>query len=267
MAKRKPGLHKKVSSIFGGVQMSKSAGSPPQPPTGQQKPQPQQPTGQQKPQSQQPGASAGADKQDGRIVQKTAPQRRTPVLPSGRKQFKFSAPIPGVSDTKTKIKLALIPILLITLIFSLKSTFRTKPAVDKSSTVTLQTLPPVTPQTADKAADTDIDWQVPETYPPAFPDPMVKGRKKYSSADDYPQQLSDEALAGDRSVFEQDNWDDIAESIDIKSILYSEFGRSAVIDNRILYTGDMVSGAVIKKINKNSIEFEKDGKNFTVQLR
>lgn len=257
MAKRKPGLHKKVSSIFGGVQMPKSDGTPPQPPTGRQKPQPPQPGS---------GTSAGVDNQGGRIVQKTAPQR-TPVLPAGKKQFKLSAPIPGVSDTKAKIKLALIPILLITLIFALKSVLSTKPAAENSSTVTLQPLPPVTPQTADKPADTDIDWQVPETYSPALPDPMVKDRKKYSSADDYPPQLSDGALVADRSVFKQDSRDDIAENIDVRSILYSEFGGSAVIDDRILYTGDMVSGAVIKKINKDGVEFEKNGKNFTVQLR
>ena len=61
----------------------------------------------------------------------------------------------------------------------------------------------------------------------------------------------------------------IAEKIDvfydivIKAILYTDHGRSVAIENDILYEGDSIFGATILKIKPNSVEFEKNGVQFT----
>jgi len=249
MAKRKPGLHKKVSSIFDGSQIPKAgsdiSGSPPGQHGGQRQP---------------PGSAspAGTDKLGGRIVEKPVSQKKT-IPQREKKEFKLSAPIQGVNDAKTKIKLALIPVLIIILILVLRSTLSTKPAGEKSSAE--QSRLSETAQTGDKTSGSDIDWQIPKTYPSSLPDPMVSGRKKYHPDDDSGSQLVDELSGEERDDFEGDE-----NEFEVKSILYSEFSGSVVIGEQILYEGDMVSGAVIKKINKDSVEFEKNGKKFTVPL-
>jgi len=48
----------------------------------------------------------------------------------------------------------------------------------------------------------------------------------------------------------------------VKGILVSIDRSSAVVDTQIVYEGDKVSGATIVKINKSSVEFEKDGKRW-----
>ena len=50
--------------------------------------------------------------------------------------------------------------------------------------------------------------------------------------------------------------------IALRSILWAESGRSIVVGNEILYEGDTILGVTIKKINKDSVEFEKDGVGF-----
>ena len=49
----------------------------------------------------------------------------------------------------------------------------------------------------------------------------------------------------------------------VKSILYSEDNPSAIISNRIVHEGDQIQGASIAKINKDSVEFEMNGKKWS----
>jgi type II secretory pathway component PulC len=49
----------------------------------------------------------------------------------------------------------------------------------------------------------------------------------------------------------------------VKGILYSEDNPSAIIDTQIVHIGDKIYGATVVKINRDSVEFEIDGKKET----
>ena len=87
-----------------------------------------------------------------------------------------------------------------------------------------------------------IDWEIPEPYPTTLRDPMQLG-----------------------PVVTGTNQNESGELVKliVKSILYSEDNSSAIIGNRIVYEGDQIQDASITKINKNSVEFEVNGKKWT----
>lgn len=53
----------------------------------------------------------------------------------------------------------------------------------------------------------------------------------------------------------------------VTAILYSEENPSAVIDNRIVHQGDIIKDITVVRINKNNVEFEKDGTVWTQRVR
>jgi hypothetical protein len=53
----------------------------------------------------------------------------------------------------------------------------------------------------------------------------------------------------------------------IKDIVYSHDKPSAVIGSRIVYEGDEINGFIILNINRDSIEFEKDGERWRQNVR
>ncbi len=60
---------------------------------------------------------------------------------------------------------------------------------------------------------------------------------------------------------------DTTDKIEIKGILYSEENPSAIIGTEIVHEGATVSGATVVKINKDSVEFERDGKRWTQKVK
>lgn len=53
----------------------------------------------------------------------------------------------------------------------------------------------------------------------------------------------------------------------LKVILYSEDNPSALIGDKILKEGDTIDGVKVVKINKDSVEFEKDGQQWTQRMK
>jgi len=49
--------------------------------------------------------------------------------------------------------------------------------------------------------------------------------------------------------------------------VYSEDKPSVVIGNRIVHVGDKINGVTIARINKDSVEFEKDGETWVQRVR
>ena len=49
----------------------------------------------------------------------------------------------------------------------------------------------------------------------------------------------------------------------LKGILYSEDKPSSIIDGKIVKEGDIINGVKVVKINKDMVEFEKDGQTWT----
>ena len=97
------------------------------------------------------------------------------------------------------------------------------------------------PAIAVAASKDEIDWQIPEPYPTTLRDPMQFGRVTAAQA----------ATGG----------------LIVKGIVYSQDSPSAVIGTQIVREGDKVLGATIVKINKDSVEFEMNGKTWTQKVQ
>jgi len=158
---------------------------------------------------------------------------------------KFFATKPGVNATKQKTMVILIPILAIIMIFMFRQVLSKSPNKTKGAatdgTVAVATSDPH-----------KIDWDIPDPLPAVMRDPL-----KFAD-----QQTTQTQNGGQDGIVDSTTAAETTGSIDIKDILYSVDKPSAVVGHRIVYVGDKVGGATILKINKDSIEFEKDGKRW-----
>jgi hypothetical protein len=265
MLKYKAGLHKDVSAIFNGVSLpSKNGIAQPSPAAPEQKQQdnnaskppvvPETPAGKtpaaEPPAQKLPPPShmtptkskskqskaASAKQSKANAAAKSAGQ--TPLQRTlGQIQNRFLAPKAGVSNTRRKVMMILVPVLFIALIFVFIQVFsgpsqkikgRGKKEAIKADAV---------------ISDSKVEWKVPEPYPSTLRDPMQFGPA--TSPDGQ----------GDAS------------GIVVKGIVYSKENPSAVIGDQILHKGDKVFGVVIVKINENSVEFEVNGKRWTQKVQ
>jgi hypothetical protein len=255
MAKRKRGLHRKVSSIFDGVPIPKHGpdAAASQHPIGgdgkaTQKTSPAQ--------QQQPPLTQKADSD---ITKSPAPVKAkppAPVPPIKKGKYKLSAPIPGVSDSKRKTQLALVPVLFIILvlvIISVYGTGTTTQIADKNPQAEVKTK-----EISPDNSTVKIDWQIPAPYSARLVDPMVPDRPKNIGG----IKVIEEHITEEGAAYDSEGT--IQESIVINSILHSALESSIVIGDDILYEGDTISGVTIIKINKDNVLFEKEGKQFTV---
>lgn len=149
------------------------------------------------------------------------------------------APKPGVSPTRQKVMVITIPILAIILIFIFrqvlsKSPRKTKgdPAGDVALTV------------ADDPGH-EIDWQIPEPLPEIMRDPIQFPAQNNTQEEDPPTVDTKKS-----------------ELLNLGTIVYSHDKPSAVVNGRIVHIGDEVNGVTILKINRDSVEFEKDGEKW-----
>ena len=90
-------------------------------------------------------------------------------------------------------------------------------------------------------AGSEIDGQIPASYPTMLRDPMQFGPAT--------------ATQGETG------------KLIVKGIVYSEDNPSAVIGSQIVHEGDEVSGATVVKINKDSVEFEMNDKRWTQKVQ
>jgi hypothetical protein len=140
---------------------------------------------------------------------------------------------PGVSGTRQKTMAVMVPLLLIVFVFNFgRLIIAPSQKTKKNSTVTQ-----ADPQAK---SENEIKWTVPKPYPQQLRDPM----KQASS-------MKSQSSSGELTV---------------KGIVFSD-SPSAVIDGQIVHEGDVIIGATVLKINEGSVEFEKDGKKWkqTVQ--
>ena len=140
-------------------------------------------------------------------------------------------PRPGVSVKRQVIMTGLIPILSIVLILALVRNLKPVSRNSKKVMMTGQ-------RSSLGFSISQIDWQIPEPYPANLRDPMQFG-----------------------SVTNHQG------SLIVKGILYSEDRPSAVINNLIVHIGDEVDGAVIVKINEDSVEFEMGSRRWSQQVQ
>lgn len=254
--KKRSGLHKEISSIFDGVPVpsdrtaAKPHTGPEQGQPGYDSPRP--------PQNPQIPGSYQRLKSGAAAHSKTAVAAA--VVPAGPLQQlvkKLFASKAGVSSARQKAAVLLIPVLLVALVFLLSRAF------DISLFKTKTTVPPKPAVPAGTASTTEIAWQKPDPYPVGLRDPM-------KLTDEMAAQINAEAQAKVDAVTQnQANTDTtkpqttVVEELSVKGILFSDDNPSAVVGTRIAHVGDVIAGATILKINKKSVEFEKDGQTWT----
>ncbi len=248
MAKRKTGLHKKVSSIFDGIVS---------------------------------GAAKSDESADGRT---DAPregehsQRQSDFMPKdvpvgpkrprggfgkgpgptggsglgGLRGFGSFGPISIGGKRRRKTTMVLMVALFVVLIVVLTSTFSRNLAKKKVSGALEQATAAAEATAA--SGDVQIDWEIPPKYPETLRDPMEATWAQDPETGEWIEESVVVIEDGERTLIDV--------GIALRSILWAETGRSIVIGNEILYEGDEILGVTIKKINKDSVEFEKDGVGF-----
>jgi len=247
MEKFKPGLHKKISAIFDGVTMQQNDGDSQPAHTSipafvreqndevRAKPVISSPASPSVPKHQQSPQPANAPlPKSSKSVDIVKPSKQIPLQQIWQRiSGKLFAAKPGVDANKQKVMVILIPVLFIVLIIVLTLVLSgpvPKEAVAQS----------VSAANAATALSDKVDWQIPKPYPANLRDPMQKGSS------------SSLAQGGELAV---------------RGILYSQDKPSAVVGSQIVHEGEKVSGATVQKINKDSVEFEMDGKKWTQQIQ
>jgi len=265
--KKKAGLHKEISSIFDGVPIPREevASRPPVRPdrkpleapgrSGYESPRPPaaRPENPHIPGSYPRVKQVGVAGAAGGIG----------VRPAGggvlqRIAGKVFAPRPGVSARRQKFLAMLVPVLLVILIVMLSRMLAT-PGKKRPA----RPAPPEPGSVAERL-ETEIEWQMPEPYPAGLRDPMelteeMSARiKAKAEAEETTGEVGGRAEAAE----EEEGVTAVGE-LTVKGILYSHDRPAAVIGTRIAHVGDVIAGAKVIRITRDTVEFEKDGRKWT----
>lgn len=253
MPKHKAGLHKGVSSIFTGVPIPKHTDGEQKSSTATKEPADygppshlsgktvEAPQPRKSPPKAPPTEKPKADEKKAAKVQ--MPVEIKPAGPSALEQVvqrikdKLFAPKPGVSPTRQKAMVVLVPVMFIGMVLAFLKVLDSGP----DTTTEPKTFKP---SNVVAAATSTIDWQIPAAYPTTLRDPMQF--KQVATPTTTPDETG---------------------KLSIKGILYSEENPSVIIGIEILHEGDKVSGATIVKINEDSVEFEMNGKRWTQKVQ
>ncbi|NIP23223.1 MAG: hypothetical protein GWN67_10260 [Phycisphaerae bacterium] len=259
MPKNKAGLQKQVSSIFTGVPIPKE----------DETQQPTSPTTKGQPTYGPPSHLSGATLLPDQLM-KSSPKAVPPETPkeeekkaapvqapveiksSGpsalqqaieRIKDKLFAPKPGVSAARQKATVVLVPVMFIGMILAFYKVLGGGSGSGETPGPKV-----ITPSNTTATASSAIDWKIPELYPTTLRDPMLFKKPEVTPTTNDPDKTT-------------------TEEIEIKGIIFSEDNPSVIIGIDILHEGETVSGATIVKINRNSVEFEKNGKKWTQKVQ
>jgi hypothetical protein len=254
MAKYKSELNKKISAIISGFLISRNNDTEQSPSISEKEIQnnlsPQQSVPKQ-PLSPSLSPQQAANPSAGAVVSKQPPAAGSAVKSSGQisqgqrgKQIKnkLSSAKSGVDSNKNKKMAIVMGVLLLVFIFVIVRT--TKQLSPNTATASNSAKANVGRGTG--IAEKNINWQMPEVYPSTLRDPMQLNLLPAGQED---------SNSSSRSL------------PIVKGIMCSVDRPSAVIDDKIVHQGEKVSGATVVKINKNSVEFEMDGKKWTQEVK
>jgi len=163
---------------------------------------------------------------------------------------KLFAPKPGVSPTRQKAMVIMVPILAIIMIFVFRQVLSKAPR--QTEGVETDDAPVVA------QADTghEIDWEIPEPITIIPRDPI---------------QLPDEDDTQNPEQAEQNESASETEAttgtIIVRDIVYSKDKPSAVIGSKIVYVGDEINGITVINIDRDSVEFERNGQRWEQNVR
>lgn len=252
MAKKRTGLQSEIAGIFSGVPIPKKGGSRSQPagpapkPDGSVIPKPvapqpvaPKPVAPVAPAPQKPVGSIPAAPQP-KVVEVKVPELKVRQIPkkiSRRRKDKLFAPKAGASSSRQKTGIILFILLSAALVIVLARpylTSRTNPDPSRKDGKTDNGNP--------TSANIKIDWPIQTLYS-AKRDPMELGSQKQIRVEK-------------------------SEGLIVKGIVVGEGRKHAIIGIETVAEGDIVPGTKIrvKKINRNSVEFEEDGKTWTQEV-
>jgi hypothetical protein len=259
MSKRKAGLQKEISAIFKGVPVQKDdiadrpSGTPaPQrsdyeqlpkqdkekahiePPSSLKPPVPSQPTTP-PPEPRQPVEPPKTTPPRPKVQATVKPQRQMHWQKTFEQiQNKLFKPKPGVSATRQKAMALSVPVLFIVLIFVFVQVFNTPSRKTAGAHE-------INPSNTAAGSKNEISWQIPQPYPATLRDPTQFGSTTTA-------QTSSGVLI-------------------VRGIVYSQDDPTAVIGTRIVREGEEILDATVVKINRDSVEFESDGKKWTQRVQ
>ncbi len=159
---------------------------------------------------------------------------------------KLFTPKPGSSPTKQKAMVIMVPVLAIIMIFVFRQVLSKAPRKTKATGIDDT---PVVVANADSSHE--IDWKIPEPIAVTMREPI---------------KLPDESNTQNPEQNETTS-KVTTETIIVRDIVYSKDKASALIGSKIVYVGDIINGATIVKINRDSIEFEKNGDRWEQNVR
>jgi hypothetical protein len=158
---------------------------------------------------------------------------------------KLFTPKPGASSTRQKAMVVLVPVLAIIMIFMFRQVLSKAP--HNTEGATNDDAPPLV---AIAGSDNEIDWQIPEPLPAMMRDPIKLPDQ------DNTQSGGQEETTGETKTG----------IINVRDIVYSKDKPSAVVGTHIVYVGDKINDVTIVRIERDSVEFEKDGKRWVEKI-
>jgi len=239
----KIGLQKKVSSVFDGVPIPKNSGG--------------------RRSSGAPAPQGGPDvpaKPVPVIPLKSKPSvkaKEEPLVEVAEPSFaqrikdKLFTPKEGVSSARQKAMVVLVPVLA--MIFVLTQVLGKSPRKAKADAKS------DTPVVAVADSGDEIEWQIPEPLPAVMRDPITLPSQDDGKSSD---------PNGTRGPGQNGTTGEVKTTVlHVKDIVYSEDKPSAVIGNQIVYVGTTINGITIVRINRNSVEFKRDGETWVQKIR
>ncbi len=260
---KKVGLHKEVSSIFDGVPLPEDSDTQRQQyrmPASEPSDCKEQPKYDSEhletPAAQQPTAPSSTTaptpepQKPSPAVPRTAPakQPKAGIAIKSTSQTawqqikgKLFAPKPGVNTARQKTMAVLVPALSIVFVFVV---IQVLSGPSRSRAMPRGIEPAGALAAAGAVGKDSVDWQRPAPYPTELRDPTQFGFVKTAQAAQ--AEIS---------------------RVTVRGIVYSEDRPSAVIGTQIVHEGEEVMGATVIKINKDSVEFEMNGKRWTQKVQ
>ncbi|HNS21602.1 MAG TPA: hypothetical protein PKH24_13945 [Sedimentisphaerales bacterium] len=151
---------------------------------------------------------------------------------------KYASPEDGAG--RQKVMIVLIPILAVALLYLLKNPLSGSTVAKAQDT---KQIPEVAPT---KAPDIEIAWELPPLYQPGGRDPM---RLPVPAV----VVTVEEPVVAPAQI-------DL--DLVVTGILHSEDRPAAIIGTAVAHEGEQISGATVKKIEKNGVEFEMNGRTW-----
>lgn len=158
-------------------------------------------------------------------------------------------------NTKDKVMMMLVPILAIVMIFMFRHILWKSPGKAKADAKKDKQVVALT------GKSDEIGWKIPDPLPAMSRDPMkLPEREDAENSDqsDAPNPGQDTAVSRTQTQ---------TGLLDIRAIVYSDDRASAIVDGRIVYAGSKINDTTIVKINRDSVELERNGQTWVQRVR